>query len=245
MHYVSVITLGCPKNQVDSEMIKGLLLTKGFRYADRPEDAEIIVVNTCGFIQDAKQESINTLLEMAHYKKEGKCILLVASGCLTQRYARELMKEIPEIDAALGTTSFPRIVEAVERSLKGKRVLNIGHRDAVIPENLPRSIPRGAHYGYLRIAEGCDNHCSYCIIPKLRGKYRSRREEDIIREAEHLADGGTKELILIAQDTTGYGRDLYNESRLPKLLDRLCDIEGPGLDKTSLLLSRRYYQRTD
>jgi ribosomal protein S12 methylthiotransferase len=226
MHCAAIITLGCPKNQVDSEMIKGLLIEKGYRYVDRPEKADIIVVNTCGFIQDAKQESINTLLEIANYKKEGRCTLLVATGCLTQRYGRELLREIPEIDVVLGTTSFPGIVRAVDESLMGKRVLDIGHRDAVIPEGLPRSTPKGAHYEYLKIAEGCDNHCSYCIIPKLRGKYRCRREEDIIREAKRLVSGKVRELILIAQDTTGYGRDLYDEMQLPKLLDRLCGIEG-------------------
>lgn len=226
MYSVAIITLGCPKNQVDSEIMKGLLIEKGYRYVSKAERADIVVVNTCGFIQDAKEESINILLETARFKEEGRCILLAASGCLSQRYSRELMKEIPEIDVILGTTSFPDIVKAIDHSLKKKRVINVKHRDTPIPEGLPRAVPRGAHVEYLRIAEGCDNHCSYCSIPMLRGRYRSRREEDIIKEAKALVSSNVKELILIAQDTTGYGKDLYNELRLPQLLTRLCEIEG-------------------
>jgi ribosomal protein S12 methylthiotransferase len=226
MQRVSIITLGCPKNQADSEMIKGLLMEKGYTYEQDPALADIIVVNTCGFIEDAKQESINTLLEMAQYKKTGRCGLMVASGCLAQRYGKELMREMPEIDVLLGTTSFPEIIEAVKQATQGKRVLNIRHPDFAIPEGLPRDSLEKSHYAYLRIAEGCDNHCSYCIIPRIRGKYRSRRWEDILGEGKFLVSGGAKELILVAQDTTGYGRDLYGERKLPWLINKLCEIDG-------------------
>ncbi len=226
MQRVSIITLGCPKNQADSEMIKGLLMEKGYTYEQDPALADIIVVNTCGFIEDAKQESINTLLEMAQYKKTGRCRLMVASGCLAQRYGKELMREMPEIDVLLGTTSFPEIIEAVKQAAQGKRVLNIRHPDSVIPEGLPRDSLEKSHYAYLRIAEGCDNHCSYCIIPRIRGSYRSRRWEDILEEGKFLVSDGAKELILVAQDTTGYGRDLYGERKLPWLINKLCEIDG-------------------
>lgn len=226
MQRVSIITLGCPKNQADSEMIKGLLMEKGYTYEQDPALADIIVVNTCGFIEDAKQESINTLLEMAQYKKTGRCRLMVASGCLAQRYGKELMREMPEIDVLLGTTSFPEIIEAVKQAAQGKRVLNIRHPDFAIPEGLPRDSLEKSHYAYLRIAEGCDNHCSYCVIPRIRGKYRSRRWEDILEEGKSLVSGGAKELILVAQDTTGYGRDLYGERKLPWLINKLCEIDG-------------------
>ena len=226
MQRVSIITLGCPKNQADSEMIKGLLMEKGYTYEQDPAQADIIVVNTCGFIEDAKQESINTLLEMAQYKKTGRCRLMVASGCLAQRYGKELMREMPEIDVLLGTTSFPEIIEAVKQAAQGKRVLNIRHPDFAIPEGLPRDSLEKSHYAYLRIAEGCDNHCSYCIIPRIRGSYRSRRWEDILEEGKFLVSDGAKELILVAQDTTGYGRDLYGERKLPWLINKLCEIDG-------------------
>ena len=226
MQRVSIITLGCPKNQADSEMIKGLLMEKGYTYEQDPALADIIVVNTCGFIEDAKQESINTLLEMAQYKKTGRCRLMVASGCLAQRYGKELMREMPEIDVLLGTTSFPEIIEAVKQAAQGKRVLNIRHPDFAIPEGLPRDSLEKSHYAYLRIAEGCDNHCSYCIIPRIRGSYRSRRWEDILEEGKFLVSDGAKELILVAQDTTGYGRDLYGERKLPWLINKLCEIDG-------------------
>jgi len=226
MQRVSIITLGCPKNQADSEMIKGLLMEKGYTYEQDPALADIIVVNTCGFIEDAKQESIKTLLEMAQYKKTGRCGLMVASGCLAQRYGKELMREMPEIDVLLGTTSFPEIIEAVKQAAQGKRVLNIRHPDFAIPEGLPRDSLEKSHYAYLRIAEGCDNHCSYCIIPRIRGSYRSRRWEDILEEGKFLVSDGAKELILVAQDTTGYGRDLYGERKLPWLINKLCEIDG-------------------
>ena len=226
MQKVSIVTLGCPKNQADSEMIKGLLMEKGYSYEQDPALADIIVVNTCGFIEDAKQESINTLLEMGQYKKTGRCKLMVASGCLTQRYGKELMREMPELDVILGTTSFPEIIEAINQAAQGKRVMNIRHPDFVLPEGLPRDSLEKSHYAYLRIAEGCNNHCSYCIIPKLRGSYRSRRWQDILEEGRSIVSGGAKEVILIAQDTTGYGRDLYGERKLPWLINKLCEIDG-------------------
>ncbi|NLZ92030.1 MAG: 30S ribosomal protein S12 methylthiotransferase RimO, partial [Clostridiales bacterium] len=226
MQKVSIVTLGCPKNLAESEIIKGLLMEKGYYYEQDPALADIIVVNTCGFIEDAKLESINTLLEMAQYKKTGRCRLMVASGCLTQRYGKELMREMPEIDVLMGTTSFPEIVEAINQAAQGRRVLNIRHPDFVLPEGLPRNSLEKSHYAYLRIAEGCDNHCSYCIIPRIRGSYRSRRWEDIFEEGKSLVSDGAKELILIAQDTTGYGRDLYGERKLPWLINKLCEIDG-------------------
>ena len=226
MQKVSIVTLGCPKNQADSELIKGLLMERGYSYEQDPALADIIVVNTCCFIEDAKRESINTLLEMAQYKITGRCRLLVASGCLAQRYGKELMREMPEIDVLLGTTSFPEIIEAVKQAAQGKRVLNIRHPDFAIPEGLPRDSLEKSHFAYLRIAEGCDNHCSYCVIPRIRGKYRSRRWEDILEEGKSLVSGGAKELILVAQDTTGYGRDLYGERKLPWLINKLCEIDG-------------------
>ena len=226
MQRVSIITLGCPKNQADSEMIKGLLMEKGYTYEQDPALADIIVVNTCGFIEDAKQESINTLLEMAQYKKTGRCGLMVASGCLAQRYGKELMREMPEIDVLLGTTSFPEIIEAVKQAAQGKRVLNIRHPDFAIPEGQPRDRLEKSHYAYLRNAKGCDHHCSYCIIPRIRGSYRSRRWNDTMEEGKFLVSDGAKELILVAQDTTGYGRDLYGERKLPWLINKLCEIDG-------------------
>jgi ribosomal protein S12 methylthiotransferase len=222
---VAVVTLGCPKNEVDSEIIKGLLCQNGFEEEKDLSRADIIVVNTCGFIEDAKQESVNTLLEMSGYKENGSCRLLVAAGCLSQRYGKELMQEISGIDAVVGTTSFPDIVDTIKDSLRGNRGFRIRDENMDIPEGLPRVQGENLHYRYLRIAEGCDNYCSYCIIPKLRGKYRSRKEKDIIEEANTLVSGRAREIILVAQDITGYGRDLYNEKRLPALLIKLCSIE--------------------
>ena len=176
----AIVTLGCPKNQVDSEMIKGLLLENGYGFEENPAMADIIVVNTCGFIEDAKQESINTLIEMGRYKKRGRCRLVVATGCLAQRYGKDLLREMPEVDVMMGTTSFPDIVGAINRSLKGEKVLNVKHSNLLLPEGLPRSGMGKGRYAYLQIAEGCDNRCSYCVIPGLRGSYRSRSEENII-----------------------------------------------------------------
>ena len=215
------ISLGCDKNLVDSEVMLGLLDKKGYQIVDSEEDADIIVVNTCCFIHDAKEESIQTILEMAEYKKEGKLKALIVTGCLAQRYQQEIIDEIPEVDAVLGTTSYDHIVEAVEEALAGN-----GHVDALPDVKEKRLVTTGGHYAYMKIAEGCDKHCTYCIIPKLRGNYRSVPMEKLLAEAKDLADQGVKELILVAQETTVYGKDLYGEKSLHKLLRELCKISG-------------------
>ena len=220
------ISLGCDKNLVDSEVMLGLLDKKGYQIVDAEEDADIIVVNTCCFIHDAKEESIQTILEMAEYKKEGKLKALIVTGCLAQRYQQEIMDEIPEVDAVLGTTSYDHIVEAVEEALAGNGHLVLEDINALPQVNEKRLVTTGGHYAYLKIAEGCDKHCTYCIIPKLRGNYRSVPMEKLIAEAKELADQGVKELILVAQETTVYGKDIYGEKSLHKLLRELCKISG-------------------
>ena len=218
------ISLGCDKNLVDSEVMLGLLDKKGYQIVDSEEDADIIVVNTCCFIHDAKEESIQTILEMAEYKKEGKLKALIVTGCLTQRYQQEIIDEIPEVDAVLGTTSYDHIVEAVEEALAGNGHVVLEDVDALPDVKEKRLVTTGGHYAYMKIAEGCDKHCTYCIIPKLRGNYRSVPMEKLLAEAKDLADQGVKELILVAQETTVYGKDLYGEKSLHKLLRELCKI---------------------
>ena len=220
------ISLGCDKNLVDSEVMLGLLDKKGYQIVDSEEDADIIVVNTCCFIHDAKEESIQTILEMAEYKKEGKLKALIVTGCLAQRYQQEIIDEIPEVDAVLGTTSYDHIVEAVEEALAGKAHVVLEDVDALPDVKEKRLVTTGGHYAYMKIAEGCDKHCTYCIIPKLRGNYRSVPMEKLLAEAKDLADQGVKELILVAQETTVYGKDLYGEKSLHKLLRELCKISG-------------------
>ena len=218
------ISLGCDKNLVDSEVMLGLLDKKGYQIVDSEEDAEIIVVNTCCFIHEAKEESIQTILEMAEYKKEGKLKALIVTGCLAQRYQQEIIDEIPEVDAVLGTTSYDHIVEAVEEALAGNGHVVLEDVDALPDVKEKRLVTTGGHYAYMKIAEGCDKHCTYCIIPKLRGNYRSVPMEKLLAEAKDLADQGVKELILVAQETTVYGKDLYGEKSLHKLLRELCKI---------------------
>ncbi len=218
------ISLGCDKNLVDSEVMLGLLDKKGYLIVDSEEDADIIVVNTCCFIHDAKEESIQTILEMAEYKKEGKLKALIVTGCLAQRYQQEIIDEIPEVDAVLGTTSYDHIVEAVEEALAGNGHVVLEDVDALPDVKEKRLVTTGGHYAYMKIAEGCDKHCTYCIIPKLRGNYRSVPMEKLLAEAKTLADQGVKELILVAQETTVYGKDLYGEKSLHKLLRELCKI---------------------
>lgn len=218
------ISLGCDKNLVDSEVMLGLLDKKGYQIVDSEEDADIIVVNTCCFIHDAKEESIQTILEMAEYKKEGKLKALIVTGCLAQRYQQEIIDEIPEVDAVLGTTSYDHIVEAVEDALAGNGHVVLEDVDALPDVKEKRLVTTGGHYAYMKIAEGCDKHCTYCIIPKLRGNYRSVPMEKLLAEAKDLADQGVKELILVAQETTVYGKDLYGEKSLHKLLRELCKI---------------------
>ena len=220
------ISLGCDKNLVDSEVMLGLLDKKGYQIVDSEEDADIIVVNTCCFIHDAKEESIQTILEMAEYKKEGKLKALIVTGCLAQRYQQEIIDEIPEVDAVLGTTSYDHIVEAVEEALAGNGHVVLEDVDALPDVKEKRLVTTGGHYAYMKIAEGCDKHCTYCIIPKLRGNYRSVPMEKLLAEAKDLADQGVKELILVAQETTVYGKDLYGEKSLHKLLRELCKIAG-------------------
>ena len=220
------ISLGCDKNLVDSEVMLGLLDKKGYQIVDSEEDADIIVVNTCCFIHDAKEESIQTILEMAEYKKEGKLKALIVTGCLAQRYQQEIIDEIPEVDAVLGTTSYDHIVEAVEEALAGNGHVVLEDVDALPDVKEKRLVTTGGQYAYMKIAEGCDKHCTYCIIPKLRGNYRSVPMEKLLAEAKDLADQGVKELILVAQETTVYGKDLYGEKSLHKLLRELCKISG-------------------
>ena len=220
------ISLGCDKNLVDSEVMLGLLDKKGYQIVDSEEDADIIVVNTCCFIHDAKEESIQTILEMAEYEKEGKLKALIVTGCLAQRYQQEIIDEIPEVDAVLGTTSYDHIVEAVEEALAGNGHVVLEDVDALPDVKEKRLVTTGGHYAYMKIAEGCDKHCTYCIIPKLRGNYRSVPMEKLLAEAKDLADQGVKELILVAQETTVYGKDLYGEKSLHKLLSELCKISG-------------------
>lgn len=218
------ISLGCDKNLVDSEVMLGLLNARGYCIVDDERAADIIVVNTCCFIHDAKEESIQTILEMARYKTEGRLKALIVTGCLAQRYQQEILDEIPEVDAVLGTTSYDRIVKTVEEALTGNGHIEMNDIDALPLVDAKRLVTTGGHYAYLKIAEGCDKHCTYCIIPKLRGSYRSVPMERLIQEAKTLAGQGVKELILIAQETTIYGRDLYGEKSLHKLLKELCKI---------------------
>lgn len=220
------ISLGCDKNLVDSEVMLGLLDAKGYRIVDDETEADVIVINTCCFIHDAKEESIQTILEMAEYKKEGRLKALVVTGCLAQRYQQEILEEIPEVDAVLGTTSYDKIVEAVEEALQGNGHVELADINALPLVEGKRLVTTGGHFAYLKIAEGCDKHCTYCIIPKLRGNYRSVPMEHLVKEAEELAEQGVKELILVAQETTVYGQDLYGEKCLHKLLEKLCRISG-------------------
>ena len=221
------VSLGCDKNLVDSEVMIGLLGKKGFSFTDDETEADVIVINTCCFINDAKEESINTILEMAEYRKSGCCKALIVAGCLAQRYKQEIVDEIPEVDAVLGTTTYDAIVETVEKVLEGQKELHFEDIDRLVPEQEgARALTTGGHYAYLKIAEGCDKHCTYCIIPKVRGNYRSVPMEQLLKEARELAEGGVKELILVAQETTLYGKDIYGEKKLPELLKKLAEIGG-------------------
>ena len=220
------ISLGCDKNLVDSEVMLGLLDSKGYTIVDDETEADIIVVNTCCFIHDAKEESIQTILEMAELKTEGHLKALIVTGCLAQRYQQEIIDEIPEVDAVLGTTSYDKIVDAIEEALVGKGHVTLADIDALPVVDTKRLVTTGGHFAYLKIAEGCDKHCTYCIIPKLRGNFRSVPMERLLKEAEELAEAGVKELILVAQETTLYGKDIYGEKLLHKLLKELCKVDG-------------------
>lgn len=226
MMKILFVSLGCDKNLVDSEVMLGLLTEKGYTFTDDEAEADIIVVNTCCFIGDAKEESVNTLLAMAEYKKEGSLKALIVTGCLAERYREEIMEEIPEVDAVLGTASYDHIAETIEDVLGGAQKLLCEDVDRLVLTEAKRILTTGGHYAHLKIAEGCDKHCTYCIIPKLRGSYRSVPMERLLQEAEELAGQGVRELILVAQETTMYGTDLYGEKRLHVLLRQLCRIKG-------------------
>ena len=223
---VLFISLGCDKNLVDTEYMLGLLKEHGFFMTNEEADADAIVVNTCCFIHDAKQESIDTILEMAEYKKEGKLQALIVTGCLAERYKDDILAEIPEVDAIIGTTGYEKIVEALENALEQKKAVYCEELSYLPQPEVNRVNTTGGFFSYLKIAEGCNKHCTYCVIPSIRGTYRSVPMERLVKEAEFLAEGGTKELILIAQETTLYGVDLYGKKMLPELLRKLCRIEG-------------------
>ncbi|MBS6196553.1 MAG: 30S ribosomal protein S12 methylthiotransferase RimO [Clostridiales bacterium] len=220
------VSLGCDKNLVDSEEMLGALAFKGYQVTDREEEAEVIVINTCCFIHDAKEESIQSILEMAEYKKQGSCKALIVTGCLAERYREEITKEIPEVDAVLGTNSHGNLLEAVEQALEGNTSHVFEPLEGVPQLPGKRMLTTGGHYEYLKIAEGCEKHCTYCIIPKIRGRYRSVPMERLLKQAEELAEQGVKELILVAQETTIYGKDLYGKKSLHLLLKELCRIPG-------------------
>lgn len=220
------VSLGCDKNLVDSEMMIGMLGEKGYTFTDDENEADIVVVNTCCFIGDAKEESINTLLQMAQLKEEGQVKVLVAAGCLAQRYKEEIQTEIPEVDVIIGTTAIDAIVAAVEEALAGDSHNHYEDINAKPVTGKKRVVTTGGHFAYLKIAEGCNKHCTYCIIPKVRGNFRSVPMENLVEEATKLAESGVKELILVAQETTLYGVDLYGEKSLPKLLHELAQISG-------------------
>lgn len=220
------ISLGCDKNLVDTEVMLGLLASRGYEMTDSETEADIIVVNTCCFIHDAKEESIQSILEMAKYKKEGNLKALVVTGCLAQRYRQEVLDEIPEVDAVLGTTSYDKILDVIDEALEGRQSVTMTDVDVLPKVPSKRLVTTGGHFAYLKIAEGCDKHCTYCIIPKVRGNFRSVPMEQLIEEAQYLADQGVKELILVAQETTLYGKDIYGKKSLHLLLKELCKISG-------------------
>lgn len=223
---VAIVTLGCPKNQVDSEIMTGRIGEK-HQVVSEPEQADVIIINTCTFIESAKAESIDTILEMAQYKSEGNCKTLVATGCLAQRYGEELLAEIPELDGVMGTGNIAEILETLDEAEKEKvRKISAGAPAFIYDESMPRVRMSPKHYAYVKVAEGCDNYCTYCVIPHVRGHFRSRKQESILQEVKAMAQEGVKEVLLIAQDTTRYGKDLYGEYQLPHLIKEIAEIEG-------------------
>lgn len=223
---ILMVSLGCDKNLVDAEMMLGMLSKEGYSFTDDETEADIVIVNTCCFIGDAKEESINTLIEMGRLKEEGNVKVLIVSGCLAQRYAKEIREDIPEVDAIIGTLSFDEIVRSVKEALDGSRPEYLKDINGPIVCGHKRMLTTGGHFAYLKIAEGCNKRCTYCIIPKVRGAYRSVPMETLVKEAEELANQGVRELVLVAQETTVYGKDLYGEKMLPELLRQLCKISG-------------------
>ncbi|MCI8496838.1 MAG: 30S ribosomal protein S12 methylthiotransferase RimO [Clostridiales bacterium] len=222
---IGMVSLGCPKNQVDAEQMLGLLRKEGFDITNDPAGADVIIVNTCGFIEPAKQESIDTILEMAQYKENGRLRALIATGCLAERYRDEVAGQLPELDAVIGIGANGDIVQAVKDALQGARPIRFGEKEA-LPLTGDRMLTTPPYSAYLRVADGCDNRCTYCAIPLIRGGYRSRPMEEIMEEAKRLAADGVKELCVIAQDTTRYGLNLYGELKLAELLTKLCGIDG-------------------
>lgn len=220
------ISLGCDKNLVDTEVMLGMLASRGYEMTNDEQEADIIVINTCCFIHDAKEESIQNILDMAEYKKNGSAKALIVTGCMAERYRQEILDEIPEVDEVLGTTAYDCILDAVDAALAGQHEVMTADLDALPLPETKRLVTTGGHFAYLKIAEGCDKHCTYCIIPKIRGNFRSVPMERLLKEAQDLAEQGVKELILVAQETTLYGKDLYGEKSLPKLLRELCKISG-------------------
>ena len=226
MKKVLFISLGCDKNLTDSEEMLGMLVENGYEITNDETEAEVIVINTCAFIHDAKEESVNTILEMVRYKEEGTCKALLVTGCLAQRYKEEIVGEIPEVDAVLGTASYDEIIKALNQVFSGESFLEFKDINSLPKHSRKRVITTGGYFEYLKIAEGCDKHCTYCIIPKLRGNFRSIPMERLLSQAEYLAEQGVRELILVAQETTVYGKDLYGEKSLHILLKKLCQIPG-------------------
>ena len=225
MYKISMVSLGCPKNQVDAEMMLATLKAEGFEICPEEAEADAIIVNTCGFIEDAKKEAIENILEAAQYKKNGKCKAVVVTGCLAERYRDDVTEEIPEVDACVGIGSNEKIAEIVKNAIEGNTENSFGEKDA-LPLSGERILGGYPFSTYLKIADGCNNCCTYCAIPKIRGKLRSRTIEDCVEEARKLAFRGVKELVVVAQDTTAYGEDLYGKPMLAELLKRLCEIEG-------------------
>lgn len=223
---IGMVSLGCPKNLVDSEVMLGIIRAKHLEVTNDPAQADLIIVNTCGFIESAKEESINTILQMGEYKAQGSCKYLIMTGCLGQRYADELFESMPEVDAIVGTDCFTDIAWVIDQVMAGKRLKHLEKRESKNVSVLPRMLTTPSYMAYLKIAEGCDNCCSYCIIPQLRGSYTSRPYEDVMAEAKELAAHGTKEIIVVAQDTTRYGEDLTGKLLLPQLLRDLNKLEG-------------------
>lgn len=224
MNKLALVSLGCSKNLVDAEQMLGMLTEAGFEIVENEEDAQVLIVNTCTFIESAKNESIECILELAQYKKSGKCRALIVTGCMAQRYKEQVLTEIPEVDAVVGTNEYNKIVEIVKNIAELKNRLYCSE-EPLLCENVPRLRTTAPYTAFLRIAEGCDNRCTYCVIPSIRGRYRSRRMEDILLEAQTMAEEGVRELVVIAQDTTRYGEDIYGEYRLAELLRQLCRIE--------------------
>lgn len=223
---VLFVSLGCDKNLVDSEEMIGILRRENFEFTDFEEEADVIIVNSCCFIGDAKEESINTILQMAEYRKNGRCKALIVTGCLAQRYKDEIISEIEEVDAVLGTSSYDQIINAIKEAFDGNKYEKFMSLDRLIVEEKDRILTTGGHFAYLKIAEGCNKRCTYCVIPSVRGNYRSVPMEELVDTAKKLADKGVKELILVAQETTVYGMDIYGKKMLPELLDKLCEVDG-------------------